>query len=335
MMIPAVAVSAVSAFAVILAPVATPAPAAVCAAHLDGGVFKPAWCGKKPPPKAYEKYRKALAAFQTAYNFESKAQATAIGDLSPLEYPCRNNPPVDVDTVSVIIGGLRLNGDPALSDARKALSTMTSTADAVFDGHPEQPEVKAVLLGLQGKLDELGANIVTTENAAYAYMANSCDAGSAGVLTAADPLVSVGQFINHSIVNLATMLGQTHKPCKSASVRKSYSDKAMKNASGSSSVKSVTAGGMTLEYPGSLDLDKGLPFNLDSDAASGYVQVVLSQGPKALAAVGGGTPSGESGIRLKVLGKAKPGAAKLQLIFSPAGGTEVSRTVKIRLRPGR
>ena len=103
MMISAIAVSAVSAFAVILAPVATSAPAGVCAAHLDGGVFKPAWCGKKPPSKAYETYRKALADFQTAINFESKAQATALGDLSPLEYPCRNNPPVDVDTVGDVV----------------------------------------------------------------------------------------------------------------------------------------------------------------------------------------------------------------------------------------
>ena len=337
MMIPAIAVSAVSAFAVILAPVATSCANRSVRRASGRWRFKPAWCGKKPPSKAYETYRKALADFQTAINFESKAQATALGDLSPLEYPCRNNPPVDVDTVAVIIGGLRLNGDTALKNARTALSTMTSTADAVFAGHPTQPEVKAVLIGLQGKLDEFGANIDTIESAADAYMANSCDAGSSGVVTGADNLVSVGQFITHSMVNLAVMLGQTNKPCKSASVRKPYTDKAIKNASGSPSVKSVKAGGMTMEYPGSLDLDKagGLPFNLDSAAPSGYVQVVLSQGSKLLAAVGGGTPSGESGIRLKVLGKAKPGAAKLQLIFSPAGGTEASRTVKIRLRPGQ
>lgn len=333
MMIPAIAVSAVSAFALILAPLATPAPAAVCAAHLDGGVFKPAWCGKKPPPKAYEKFRKALVAFQTAINDETGAQATALGNLSPLDYPCRHNPPVDATSVDLFIGGMRMIGMPALDNARTALSRMTSVADTVFEGHSSQPEVKAVLWGLRGKLDEFGANMDTIESAGDSYKVNSCDAASGAVVTGADNLVSVGSFINHSAVSLATMLGQTNKPCKSATVRDPYSDKAMKKASGSSSVKSVKVSGMTMDYPGSLNLGKSvwLPLNLDVTAPSAYWQVVLTQGAKSLAAVGGGTPAGTSGIRLKVLGKPKPGVAQLQLTFSPAGGTEVSRTVKVRL----
>jgi hypothetical protein len=62
---------------------------------------------------------------------------------------------------------------------------------------------------------------------------------------------------------------------------------------------------MTTDYPGSLNLGKSvwLPLNLEIAAPWG-------------------------------LGKAKPGTAELQLIVGPAGGTEVSRTVKIRLRPG-
>jgi hypothetical protein len=60
--------------------------------------------------------------------------------------------------------------------------------------------------------------------------------------------------------------------------------------------------------------------------------VVLTEGSKSLAALGGGTPAGASGVRLKVVGKVKPGPAKLRISFSPVGASDVSRTVKIRFR---
>ena len=90
---------------------------------------------------------------------------------------------------------------------------------------------------------------------------------------------------------------------------------------------------MTVDYPSSIDLGgpTWLPLNLDSSAPSGFVQVTLTQGAKPLAALGGGTPAGGSGVKIKVMGKPKPGPAKLKVTFSPAGGSQLTKTVTIRL----
>lgn len=327
------AVAAITAFATVLAPASAPTPAAVCGSHLDGGVLRPGWCGKKPPPQSYEKFRKGLVAFVKAVDGHVESEATAIAALNPLDYPCKHNPPVDQDTVEITIAGLQMNGGTSLENARKALATMSSAADAAFAGQDDQAEVKAVLSGLKGKMNDFEANMNIIQNAGDLYLMNACDLAGDAVVKAADDLVSVGSFVNHSMVNLGTMLGATLKPCKSATVKDPYSDKALKKASGASSVKSVQVAGMTMDYPTSLDLGGTvwLPLNLDSSVPSGYVQVALRQGSKPLAAIGGGTPEGESGLLVKVLGKAKKGTAKLELTFSPAGGTEASRTVKVRL----
>jgi hypothetical protein len=134
-------------------------------------------------------------------------------------------------------------------------------------------------------------------------------------------------------VSLSRLLSTTHKPCKSATVKDPYSDKALKKASGAKSVKTTKVGDMSMDYPSSVDLGgpTWLPLNLDSSAPSGFVQVTLTQGAKPLAALGGGTPAGGSGVRIKVMGKPKRGPAKLQVTFSPAGGTQLMKTVTIRL----
>ena len=61
------AISAVTAVATMFAPLAgaSPPSSAVCASAIDAGAFRPAWCGKKPPPKSYEKFRQALVFYQT------------------------------------------------------------------------------------------------------------------------------------------------------------------------------------------------------------------------------------------------------------------------------
>jgi hypothetical protein len=143
-------------------------------------------------------------------------------------------------------------------------------------------------------------------------------------------------------VSLSRLLSTTHKPCKSATVKDPYSDKALKKASGAKSVKKASGaksvkttkvGDLSMDYPSSVDLGgpTWLPLNLDSSAPSGFVQVTLTQGAKPLAALGGGTPAGGSGVRIKVMGTPKRGPAKLQVTFSPAGGTQLMKTVTIRL----
>lgn len=330
-MVPTFAVATVSVLATILAPASAPVPASQCAAHLDAGVFRPAWCGKKPPPKSYEKFRKALASFKLAVDGYVEAQAGAIASLQPLDDPCKHNPPVDPDSVTIIVGGLDLNGSKSLQNARTALATMTSSADAIFAGNPNQAEAKSILQGFAGRLNEFEASMNLLRNAGDLLLMTECQAATDAEVKAADDLVATATFINHSLVSLSVMFGSV-QTCKSADVKDPYSDKALKRASGSPSVKSMQLPGIAVEYPGSLDLGGAvwLPLNVASTTPSGYVQLELRQGSKPLAAIGGGTPAGESGLRVKVLGKARAGKAKLELTFTPAGGSPVSKTVTVR-----
>ncbi len=125
------------------------------------------------------------------------------------------------------------------------------------------------------------------------------------------------------------MLGATQDPCKTTKVKDPYSDKAMRKAAGSKGTKTTAAGDMSMQYPTSLDIGgKGvwLPINLDSTAPSGYVQIELTQGPKDLAAIGGGTPAGESGpaVTAEIANVVKPNmtttSGHLQRYSCPRGG---------------
>ena len=115
------AISAVTAAATMFAPLAgaSPPSSAVCASAIDAGAFRPAWCGKKPPPKSYEKFRKALGAYQANTAWLVEAIATAIGDFQPINAQCQDNPPVDQTAVDVIVGGMYLNGNELQTAGRK------------------------------------------------------------------------------------------------------------------------------------------------------------------------------------------------------------------------
>lgn len=334
-MIATLTVSVVAAAATVFAPMAgSPPTAAVCSAQLDGGVFRPAYCGKKPPPKSYEKFRKALASYQVGITGVVASIATAVADLGPIDYPCRNSPPVDMTTVELIVAGMKMTGQPPTDRARKALSDMTSVVDSVFAGNDSLPEVKAVLIGLKSNLDDFSKVMDRVEQAGNLYEQSACDAGRDTLADAADQLVTTGQFSNRSIVSLAGMLAGSHPPCKSTTVKDPYSDKAMRKAAGSKATKTTSTGDMSMEYPTSLDVGGKqvfLPVNLNSKAHSGYVKLEFTRGSKDLVAVGGGTPAGESGLQIKVLGHATPGTGKLRLTFQPAGGAEVTKVVTIRL----
>lgn len=321
------------------APIAGTSPPAseVCAGSLDSGEFQPAWCGKKPPPKSYEKFRKALAAYQVNATWLVEAIATAIGNYQPISAQCKDNPPVDsafVDTI--IIGGMRLNGGASKQRTEKALTDMTAVVESVFTDSPRVPaEVEVTLIGLRANLDEFGRIMDDLETAGDLYKVSACNAGDDAMESAADDLVTTGQFSNHTVVSLSTMLGGTQERCKTTKVKDPFTDKAMRKAAGAKNTKSASAGDMSMQYPISLDVGGKavwLPINLDSEAPSGYVQVQLTQGSKRLAAVGGGTPAGESGLRIKVLGKPTRGKATLRLTFQAAGGAEVSKSVTLKLR---
>jgi hypothetical protein len=305
----------------------------VCASAIDAGAFRPAWCGKKPPPKSYEKFRKALASYQTEQSWLVEAIATAIGSLQPINAQCENNPPVDQTAVDVIVGGMYLIGNDSKQRAIKALADMSAVVDAVFTS-PTLPEVKAVLIGLRAKMDEFGRLMDDLDSTGDLYKASACDAAEDAMVKAAGDLVTIGSFSTTSAVNLSTMLASTHEPCTTTKVKNPYTDKAMRKVAGSKGTKTTSAGDMSMQYPTSLDVaDTGiwLPINLDSKAPSGYVQLEFTQGSKNLAAIGGGTPAGESGLRIKVFGKAKPGKATLRLTFEPAGGAPVTKVVTLKL----
>lgn len=305
----------------------------VCAASITAGVFRPAWCGKKPPAQSYEKFRKALVSYQTAMTDLVAAIADPLGDYGSINAQCKDNPPVDAQLVDLLVGGMNLKGLPAKQRAEKALADMTAQVEAVFEV-PTLPEVKAVLVGLRGNLDEFGRIMDETELAGDLYKASACDAGQDTMVDASMDLVSAGQFANRSALNLTKMLAATHEPCKTTKVKDPYTDKAMRKAAGAKGTKTTSAGDMSMQYPTSLDgAGKGiwLPINLDSNATSGYVQLELTQGSKSLAAIGGGTPAGESGLLIKVFGAPRPGKAKLLLTFSPAGGAEVTKAVTVRI----
>jgi hypothetical protein len=328
------ALSAVSALTLAFAPISAPVPSATdCTAHLDAGSLRPAWCGKKPPPKSYETFRRALSDYQTSVYNMVDALAGAIGSMSPINSQCRDNPPVDPATVDLIVSGAYLNAGPELERSRAALAKMLSVTDALFEV-PTVAEVKAVVRGLSPKVDEFEAIIKTIEAAGDSYKIGDCDTGQASWLKASDDLVATGQYSNRTVVSLSRLLGATHKVCKSATVKDPYSDKALKKASGAKSVKTEKLGDMSVDFPSSIDLGGStwLPLNLESSAPSGFVQVTLAQGAKPLAALGGGTPAGGSGVRIKVMGKPKRGPARLEVTFSPAGGTPVSKTVVIRFQ---
>lgn len=332
----ALAISTVTALSTIFAPLAAASQpsSAVCSEHLDGGVFRPAWCGKKPPTKSYEKYRKGLVAYSAAMLGLANSISTAIGDLSPMDWPCRHSPPVDRTTVELIVSRMRITGQPPTERAGKALSDMTSVVDVVFADSDSLPEVKAVLIGLKSNLDEFSNVMDGVAAAGNLYMASACNAASSALADAADHLVTVGQFNSNSTASLAQMLTGARPPCKSTTVKDPYSDKALRKAAGSNGSKTTSAGDMSMDYPTSLDVGGKqvfLPVNLDSKAPSGHVQLVFTQGSKDLAAVTGGTPAGESGLRIKVIGNAKPGTGKLRLMFQAAGGAEVTKVVTIKL----
>lgn len=333
------AISAVTAAATMFAPIAGTSPPAsrVCAGRLDSGEFRPAWCAKKPPPKSHERFRKALAAYQVNATWLAEAIATAIGNYQPISAQCKDNPPVDstfVDTI--IIGGMRLNGGEAKRQAEKAVTDMTAVVDAVFTDSPTVPaEVKATLIGLRANLDGFGRIMDDLELAGDLYKMSACNAGDDAMESAAEDLVTTGQFSNRTMVSLSTMLGGTQERCKTTKVTDPFTNKAMRKTAGATKTKNTSAGDISMQYPTSLDVGGKavwLPINLDSEAPSGYVQVELTQDSKRLAAVGGGTPADESGLRIKVLGKPKRGKAMLRLTFQAAGGVEAIKTVTLRLR---
>ena len=157
---------------------------------------------------------------------------------------------------------------------------MSAVVDAVF-AVPTLPEVKAVLIGLRGQMDEFGRLMEDLESTGDLYKASACDAAEDAMVKAAEDLVTIGQFSNRSVVSLSTMLMSTHEPCKTTKVKDPYTDKAMRKAAGAKGTKSTSAGDMSMEYPTSLDVGgKGiwLPINLDSKAPSGYAQMELDAG---------------------------------------------------------
>jgi hypothetical protein len=308
----------------------------VCAGRTDAGQFRPAWCGKKPPPKSYEKFRKALAAFQANNTWLVESIATAIGNYQPVNYKCKDNPPVDGGSIDLIAGGMRLNGGAAKERAEQALTQVNAVIDTVFTDSPTPPaEVKAVVSGLRAKMDEFGRIMDDLDMAGDLYKVSACNAGEDKMVQASDDLVVVGQFTNHSVVSLATMLGRTQERCRTTKVTDPFTDRAMRNAAGATKTRKASAGDLSFQYPNSLDASGKvvlLPINLMSKAPSGYIQVEVTQGSKDLAAVGGGTPAGASGLRIKVLSKPKRGKATLRVMFQTAGGPELSRAVGIKIR---
>ena len=187
------AISAVTAAATMFAPLAgaSPPSSEVCASAIDAGAFRPAWCGKKPPPKSYEKFRKALGAYQANTAWLVEAIATAIGNYQPINAQCQDNPPVDQTAVDVIVGGMYLNGKSSKQRAEKALADMSAVVDAVFTV-PTLPEVKAVLIGLRGKMDEFGRLMEDLESTGDLYKASACDAAEDAMVKAAEDLVTIG-----------------------------------------------------------------------------------------------------------------------------------------------
>ena len=113
--------------------------------------------------------------------------------MDPINAQCKDNPPVDQTTVDVIVGGMRLNGGVSKQRAEKALADMTAVVDAVFEV-PTLPEVKAVLIGLRGKMDEFGRIMDDLESAGDLYKSLACDAGEDAMVQAAENLVTVGQL---------------------------------------------------------------------------------------------------------------------------------------------
>ena len=289
-----------------------------CLATLLGGLRRRDRCGcvpacvvrKEPPPHPYETFREALVSYRTAITDLVAAIADPLGDYGSINAQCKNNPPVDAQQVEVIVSGMNLNGLPAKQRAEKALADMTAQVDGVFEV-PTLPEVKAVLIGLKSNLDEFGRIMDETALAGDLFKMSACDAGQYTVVEAATDLVTAGQFANRSALSLTTKLAATQPPCETTKVKDPYTDKAMRTAAGAKGTKTTSAGDMSMQYPTSLRAGKGirLPINLDSKAPSGYVQVELTQGSKDLAALGGGTPAGKSGLLIKVFetpGRARP-----------------------------
>lgn len=327
--------SVVTAVGTLVAPTGQMPRAVTCATSLDGGVFRPAYCAKKPPTKSYERFRKGLAAYQRAMFGLADSIGTAVEDLQPIEAQCKDNPPVDPTTVDVIVSGLGMNGGPNRDRAARAINEMLAVEKALFtDGSTMPGEVKAVLTGLRGNLAALESVMADLVVVGDLFKAGACDTASDMNVQAGEDLVTYGTFSNNSVVSLTRMLSGTHKPCKSTKVGDPYSDKALRRAAGAKTTKSAAAGDITIEYPATLDVGGKrvyLPLNLDSAAPSAYVQLVFKQGSKELVAVGGGTPAGESGVRIRLLGKPKPGKAKLRVTFEAAGGSPVSKTVAVKL----
>ena len=132
------------------------------------------------------------------------------------------------------------------------------------------------------------------------------------------------------------------KPCKTTKVKDPYTGKGDAQGRGREGDQDhVGRRHDAMQYPTSLDIGgKGvwLPVNLDSKAPSGYVQVELTQGPKDLAADWWRDAAGESGLRIKVFGKPKPGKATCGSPSSLLGcsgdqGSDVE--VRVRRAAGR
>ena len=250
----AMSVAAATATTTFFAPSAwaSPPSSGVCAAAIDAGVFRPAWCGKKPPAQSYETFRKALVSYRTGITDLVAAIADPLGDYGSINAQCKNSPPVDAqDLVDVIVGGMNLNGLPAKQRAEKALADMTAQVDDVFEV-PTLPEVKAVLIGLKANLDEFGRIMDETALAGDLYKMSACDAGQDATVDASMDLVSAGQFANRSALSLTSMLAATQEPCKTTKVKDPYTDKAMRKAAGAKGTKTTSAGDMSMQYPTSL-----------------------------------------------------------------------------------
>lgn len=314
----------------------SPPGSEVCSGAVSAAQFRPAWCGKKVPPASYEHFRKALAEYQAGNSWLVDAVATAIGQYQPLTRQCKDNPPVNPAEVQLIVGGMRLNGNSAKERSEQALNQMSAVVDAVFDDGPTTAaEVKAVLGGLQAKLSAFANVMELLDDAGDLYAASACNVAEEFVAQASEELVAAGQFNNESVVSLSKMLAATRGQCKTTKVKKPFSDKQMRKATGAVKTKTVTAGEMSMRYPTSLSA-RGrtiwLPINLNSSAPSAYVVVELRQGAKRLAAVGGGTPSGESGLQVKLVGKPKRGKATLRIMSSVPGGAQSSEAVSLRVK---
>lgn len=328
-------VSAITAVATVFAPLAGNPPSSdTCSAHLAGGVMGTAWCGKKAPPKSYEKFRKAMASYEEGVSGVQHSIIQGFGDLQVVEAQCWDGW-VDQLSVDIIVSKWQIVSPAPMKRANQGLSDMTRLVEDVFAKAPTKPAaVKIVLRELKSNLDESTTIMNDLATGADLFKSYACQAGGDRITKAAQDNVDEGKFQIRKFASLSQMLAGAQPPCKSAKVKAPYSDKALRKAGGSKSSKTTTAGDMSMDYPTSLDVGGKqvfLPVNLDSKAPSGYVTLEFTQGSKALAAMGGGTPAGQSGLRIKVLGKARPGRGKLRLTFSPAGGADVTKVVTVKL----